>query len=132
MSVLQRAGYHTGLIGKWHLGTLPQFHPTRNGFNHFMGFLGGGNSPLNPTLEVAAPSSPSPSPSPSPTPASLPTRTVTSTPIPLEQSGPSSGGGPSAVMIGLIAFSVLTLSSAGAAYYWYRTRLARAAPAAER
>ena len=88
--------------------------------------------PVAPTLEVTAPSSRSPSPSPSPTPASLPTRTVTSTPIPLEQSGPSSGGGPSAVMIGLIAFSVLTLSSAGAAYYWYRTRIARAAPAAER
>ncbi len=52
MSVLQRAGYHTGLIGKWHLGTLPPFHPTKNGFDHFMGFLGGGNSPLNPTLEV--------------------------------------------------------------------------------
>src|SRR5207244_9503182 len=88
--------------------------------------------PVAPTLEVTAPSSPSPSPSPSPTPASLPTRTVTSTPIPLEQSGPSSGGGPSAVMIGLIAFSVLTLSSAGAAYCWYRMRIARAAPAAER
>ena len=52
MTVLQRAGYHTGLIGKWHLGMLPQFHPTKNGFNHFMGFLGGGNSPMNPTLEV--------------------------------------------------------------------------------
>jgi uncharacterized sulfatase len=52
MSVLQQAGYHTGLIGKWHLGTLPQFHPTKHGFNHFMGFLGGGNTPMNPTLEI--------------------------------------------------------------------------------
>lgn len=52
MSVLQAAGYQTGLIGKWHLGTLPQFHPTKNGFNHFMGFLGGGNTPMNPTLEI--------------------------------------------------------------------------------
>src|SRR4051812_5042506 len=52
MSVLQRAGYVTGLVGKWHLGMLAQFPPPRHGFNHFMGFLGGGNSPLNPTLEV--------------------------------------------------------------------------------
>ena len=52
MSVLQQAGYTTGLIGKWHLGTLPQFHPTKLGFNHFMGFLGGGNQPINPTLEI--------------------------------------------------------------------------------
>lgn len=50
--VLQRHGYVTGLIGKWHLGTAPEFHPTRRGFNHFFGFLGGGNTPMNPTLEV--------------------------------------------------------------------------------
>lgn len=52
MSVLQRAGWRTGLVGKWHLGSLPQFHPTKHGFDHFTGFLGGGNTPLNPTLEV--------------------------------------------------------------------------------
>jgi len=52
-AVLQAAGYRTGLIGKWHLGTQPQFHPTRRGFDHFMGFLGGGNTPMDPTLEVA-------------------------------------------------------------------------------
>jgi uncharacterized sulfatase len=52
MRVLQRAGYCTGLIGKWHLGALPRFHPTQHGFDHFMGFLGGGNSPMDPTLEV--------------------------------------------------------------------------------
>lgn len=50
-SVLQRAGYATGLIGKWHLGMLPQFHPTKKGFDHFFGFTGGGNTPMNPTLE---------------------------------------------------------------------------------
>lgn len=37
--VLQRQGYATALIGKWHLGTLPQFHPTRHGFEHFYGWL---------------------------------------------------------------------------------------------
>ena len=50
--VLQKHGYTTALIGKWHLGTQPPFHPTKRGFNHFFGFLGGGNTPMNPTLEV--------------------------------------------------------------------------------
>jgi len=50
--VLQRAGYRTALLGKWHLGSRPEFHPTRHGFDHFYGFLGGGTQPLNPTFEV--------------------------------------------------------------------------------
>lgn len=50
--VLQQNGYQTALIGKWHLGTKPEFHPTRHGFHHFMGFLGGGNQPIDPTVEV--------------------------------------------------------------------------------
>jgi uncharacterized sulfatase len=50
--VLQKNGYRTALLGKWHLGAKPQFHPTRHGFDHFFGFLGGGNTPLNPTLEM--------------------------------------------------------------------------------
>ncbi|MCC6164519.1 MAG: sulfatase-like hydrolase/transferase [Acidobacteria bacterium] len=49
---LQRAGYRTGLVGKWHLGTQPRFHPTRHGYGHFMGFLEGGAAPMNPRLEV--------------------------------------------------------------------------------
>lgn len=51
--VLQRHGYRTGLVGKWHLGTQSQFHPTKLGFHHFMGFLGGGSKPMDPVLEVA-------------------------------------------------------------------------------
>ncbi len=50
--VLQRQGYRTALLGKWHLGARPEFHPTRRGFDLFYGFLGGGNTPMNPTLEV--------------------------------------------------------------------------------
>ncbi len=48
---LQGAGYRTGLIGKWHLGAKPEFHPTRHGYGHFVGFLAGGTTPMNPRLE---------------------------------------------------------------------------------
>ena len=40
---LQQAGYTTGIVGKWHLGAAPRFHPNKRGFNHFYGFLGGGH-----------------------------------------------------------------------------------------
>ncbi|MBI4586214.1 MAG: sulfatase-like hydrolase/transferase [Planctomycetes bacterium] len=50
--LLQKAGYKTALIGKWHLGTAARYHPTLNGFDHFVGFLAGGIDPKNPTLEV--------------------------------------------------------------------------------
>ncbi len=35
------AGYVTGLVGKWHLGSLPEQTPQRRGFDEFFGFLGG-------------------------------------------------------------------------------------------
>ncbi len=41
-TVLQDAGYRTGIMGKWHLGQQPEFHPNRRGFDDFYGFLGGG------------------------------------------------------------------------------------------
>ncbi|HTL07845.1 MAG TPA: sulfatase-like hydrolase/transferase [Chitinophagaceae bacterium] len=40
-SLLQTAGYQTALIGKWHLGWLPENSPTKNGFNYFFGFHSG-------------------------------------------------------------------------------------------
>ena len=40
---LNNLGYATGLIGKWHLGTKPQFHPTKRGFDEFWGYTGGGH-----------------------------------------------------------------------------------------
>jgi uncharacterized sulfatase len=49
---MQQAGYHTGLVGKWHLGVPDQFHPTKTGFDYFMGFRTGGNKVTSPTLEV--------------------------------------------------------------------------------
>src|SRR5688572_29972941 len=40
---LKAAGYATGLVGKWHLGSDEQHHPLSRGFDEFFGFLGGGN-----------------------------------------------------------------------------------------
>lgn len=36
---LHRAGYRTGLIGKWHLGGTASYHPLRRGFDEFFGFM---------------------------------------------------------------------------------------------
>jgi len=36
---LQKAGYVTGLFGKWHLGGTAAYHPYRRGFDEFFGFL---------------------------------------------------------------------------------------------
>lgn len=38
---LKTSGYVTGLIGKWHLGYVPQQQPNAHGFDEFFGFLGG-------------------------------------------------------------------------------------------
>lgn len=40
---LQKAGYHTGIIGKWHLGAHISHHPLNRGFDEFFGHLGGGH-----------------------------------------------------------------------------------------
>jgi len=49
---MQQSGYRTGLVGKWHLGVPDKFHPTKTGFDYFMGFRTGGTVVINPTLEV--------------------------------------------------------------------------------
>ena len=41
---MSAAGYVTGLVGKWHLGIAPEFHPFERGFDEFFGFLRGGHS----------------------------------------------------------------------------------------
>lgn len=36
--VFQRAGYRTGMFGKWHLGRYMRYHPNNRGFDDFFGF----------------------------------------------------------------------------------------------
>jgi arylsulfatase A-like enzyme len=50
---LRAAGYKTGLIGKWHLGSLEKFHPFNRGFDEFFGFLGGAHNFLDPAKTPA-------------------------------------------------------------------------------
>jgi len=37
----RKAGYGTTLVGKWHLGYLPDFSPLKSGYDHFFGIFGG-------------------------------------------------------------------------------------------
>lgn len=45
---LKGAGYATALVGKWHLGSAPQFHPQQRGFEEFYGFLEGAHDYFKP------------------------------------------------------------------------------------
>jgi len=40
-SLLRKVGFGTTLIGKWHLGNLPDFSPLQSGYDHFYGYRGG-------------------------------------------------------------------------------------------
>lgn len=40
---LKPLGYISGLVGKWHLGYEPHFHPLNRGFDEFWGYQGGGH-----------------------------------------------------------------------------------------
>lgn len=40
-SLLKGSGYQTALIGKWHLGYLPNFSPIKSGFEEFYGIMSG-------------------------------------------------------------------------------------------
>ena len=41
-SLLKSQGYHTALIGKWHLGYPPAFGPIKSGYDEFFGPMSGG------------------------------------------------------------------------------------------
>jgi len=40
-SLLKKAGYCTSLVGKWHLGFLPDFSPLKSGYDRFFGIFDG-------------------------------------------------------------------------------------------
>lgn len=46
---MKKAGYVTGMVGKWHLGTREQFSPVKHGFDEFFGFTFGGTDYIDPT-----------------------------------------------------------------------------------
>jgi arylsulfatase len=49
--LLKGKGYATACYGKWHLGTLPKFFPTRRGFDEWCGLpYSNDNGPLHPTI----------------------------------------------------------------------------------
>src|SRR3990167_5267021 len=41
-SLLGQAGYKSTLVGKWHMGSLPNFGPLQSGYDEFWGIRGGG------------------------------------------------------------------------------------------
>lgn len=45
---MKKAGYATGMVGKWHLGMQEKFHPTQRGFDEYFGFLFGANNYFDP------------------------------------------------------------------------------------
>ncbi|GAB1308866.1 hypothetical protein KH5_15490 [Urechidicola sp. KH5] len=42
--ILHKVDYNNAIIGKWHMGTHPNFHPLEQGFDYFYGFLSGGHN----------------------------------------------------------------------------------------
>jgi len=47
--LLQKNGYETYLVGKWHLGFGPQNSPNKNGFDYFFGFHAGASDYISHT-----------------------------------------------------------------------------------
>jgi arylsulfatase A-like enzyme len=54
-SLLRTAGYGTTLVGKWHLGFLPDFSPLKSGYDHFFGIFG-----ARPIISITVPTTRAP------------------------------------------------------------------------
>ena len=48
---MRRAGYRTGMVGKWHLGVGEEFHPIHRGFDEFFGVVDWGSDYIDPTRD---------------------------------------------------------------------------------
>lgn len=46
--MMKQKGYATGMVGKWHLGSVPPFHPQRRGFDEFFGYIREGHFYVGP------------------------------------------------------------------------------------
>lgn len=53
--LMKRLGYRTGLVGKWHLGYQPKYHPLERGFDEYFGFLGGAHSYIDSKADATNP-----------------------------------------------------------------------------
>ncbi len=54
-SLLRKAGYGTALVGKWHLGFLPDYSPLKSGYDQFFGIFGGAADYFNHGSKSSAP-----------------------------------------------------------------------------
>ncbi len=51
-NVLNKVGYTSGIVGKWHLGAHDSLHPLQRGFSFFYGHLGGGHQYFSEALDI--------------------------------------------------------------------------------